>query len=58
MTTTTTGCACWFDPLEEFLDAKACACCTDEGTQCGYPQHNWCQPKVSDGEIQQGCVGK
>ena len=51
------GCSCWFDPLEKLLPPKFCACCTDDGIQCGYPRHNWCQPKVSDGQVQTGCFG-
>ena len=57
VTESATGCHCWFDPLEQLVDAKSCACCTDDGVQCGYPQQKWCQPKIADGEIQQGCIG-
>ena len=54
------GCACWFDPFELFMGAGDCACCKTgkkAGVQCGYPMHNYCQPKVGDGEEQQGCEG-
>ena len=57
VTESASGCHCWFDPLEQLVDAKSCACCTDDGVQCGYPQQKWCQPKVADGEIQLGCLG-
>lgn len=30
-------CPCWFD-----LNRSDCACCTDEGVQCGAPMHQWC----------------
>jgi hypothetical protein len=42
------------------MGAEDCACCkTGEkvGVQCGYPMHNYCQPKVGDGKEQQGCEG-
>ena len=58
VTQSNSGCSCWFDPLEQLLSSKACACCSKDGIQCGYPMHNWCQPKVSDGHIQKGCLGK
>ena len=54
------GCACWFDPFELFMGAGDCACCKTgkkAGVQCGYPMHNYCQPKVGGGEEQQGCEG-
>lgn len=57
VTESSTGCACWFDPKETFTSAGDCACCTSEGTQCGYPMHNYCQPKVASGEEQTGCSG-
>ena len=57
VTLTSSGCSCWFDPLEEFLNGTACACCQNNGIQCGYPLHQWCQPKVSEGQIQKGCIG-
>ena len=52
------GCHCWFDPLEKFLGKNKCACCKNDGVQCGYPKHKWCQPKVNNGEIQLGCKGE
>ena len=36
-TTANTGCPCWFD-----LTRSDCACCTDQGVQCGNPLHQWC----------------
>ena len=54
------GCACWFDPLEEltdYVEAGSCACCKNNGTQCGYPMHKWCQATASSGSEQHGCEG-
>ena len=59
-TDTRTGCACWFDPLEElteYVDPASCACCKNNGTQCGYPMHTWCQASASYGTEQTGCEG-
>ena len=52
------GCHCWFDPLEKYLAKNTCACCKNDGVQCGYPKHAWCQPKVNEGIIQEGCAGE
>ena len=60
VTKSNTGCACWFDPLEKFTTAGDCACCKGGkkgGVQCGYPMHNYCQPKVKKGEELTGCEG-
>ena len=61
VTKSNTGCACWFDPYELFMGPGDCACCKTAdkwtGVQCGYPMHNYCQPKVDDGEEQEGCEG-
>ena len=59
-TDTRTGCSCWFDPLEQltdYVDPESCACCKNNGTQCGYPMHTWCQATVSNGTEQTGCEG-
>lgn len=58
VTESNTGCACWFDPNELFTNAGDCACCKSNGTQCGYPMHEYCQPSVSTGEELTGCQGK
>ena len=34
------GCPCWFDITMN------CACCKNDGVQCGYPMHNYCWPKT------------
>ena len=52
------GCHCWFDPLEKYVAKNTCACCKNDGVQCGYPKHAWCQPKVNEGIIQEGCAGE
>ena len=52
------GCHCWFDPLEKYIGKNKCACCKNDGVQCGYPKHKWCQPKVKNGNIQKGCKGE
>ena len=44
--------------MEKYLGKNACACCENNGVQCGYPKHKWCQPKVDEGEIQEGCTGE
>jgi len=49
-TTANTGCPCWFD-----LTRSDCACCTDDGVQCGNPLHQWCTSR-SEGR-QAGCLG-
>ena len=57
VTRSNTGCSCWFDPLQLFTEPGECACCKSDGVQCGYPMHEWCQPKVPDGQEQEGCMG-
>jgi len=39
-TQSNTGCPCWFDITMN------CACCKNDGVQCGYPMHNYCWPKT------------
>jgi len=43
-------CPCWFD-----LNRSDCACCTDEGVQCGAPMHQWCTSRAEG--RQKGCPG-
>ena len=45
-----TGCECWFD-----LSRSDCACCSEEGVQCGAPMQQWCTSK-KEGR-QSGCLG-
>jgi len=49
-TQTNTGCPCWFD-----LTRSDCACCTDDGVQCGAPMQGWCTSK-KEGRVS-GCLG-
>jgi len=49
-TTANTGCPCWFD-----LSRDDCACCTQQGVQCGAPLQGYCTAKVAG--RQSGCLG-
>merc|ERR1711971_1013149 len=49
-TTANTGCPCWFD-----LTRSDCACCTDDGVQCGNPLQQWCTSRAEG--RQAGCLG-
>lgn len=48
------GCPCWFDLAR---GNTTCACCRNNGTQCGYPMQMYCQKRRS-GLKQYGCPGK
>ena len=45
-----TGCVCWFD-----MSRSDCACCEDDGVQCGAPMQEWCTSKAEG--RQSGCLG-
>lgn len=56
------GCACSWDPLQQFIDPDTnqpydCACCIDDPdvVQCGYPKSDWCRFKDQDEFL--GCKG-
>ena len=49
-TQTSTGCPCWFD-----LTRDDCACCKNDGVQCGAPMQGWCAGR-EEGR-QAGCLG-